>query len=429
MRVVRVLVPEDRREGWLDALDDRGVDYVVTAESSGRSEGVVVEFPLPTAAVGNVMDDLRDEGFDGEYTVITSAETATTENFDALQRRYSGRHDDSVDRTEIRAKAFTMTPNLSTYYVMTVLSAVVATAGLLLDSPAIVVGAMVIAPQVSAALTASIGTVLDDPSMIWQGFRALVLGLIVAVVGATIFAWAVRTMYFVPPALDIRTVAQIDRRIAPGVLAVAVGIGAGAAGAFGLATAVPLSIVGVMIAAALIPAAAAVGIGIAWGLPSVAIGAFVLLTVNAVLITLSAIVVLWWLGYRPDDWNDREFGDRLSVDGFDRGLAAIGVLLVVLVVSGGVIASEVHFDTQVNGEIERTLSEEQFSDLELVSVQTEFSDAGLTEEDRRISIVINRPADTGFPGLVEQLDDRISERTGTDVIVEIEYLEKESSDR
>ncbi len=37
--------------------------------------------------------------------------------------------------------------------------------------------------------------------------------------------------------------------------------GAGAAGAFGLATALPVSLVGVMIAAALIPAAAAIGVG------------------------------------------------------------------------------------------------------------------------------------------------------------------------
>lgn len=42
-----------------------------------------------------------------------------------------------------------------------------------------------------------------------------------------------------------------------------VGLCSGTAGALGLATALPVSLVGVMIAAALLPATAAVGVGIA----------------------------------------------------------------------------------------------------------------------------------------------------------------------
>jgi uncharacterized hydrophobic protein (TIGR00271 family) len=147
-----------------------------------------------------------------------------------------------------------------TYYVMTVLSAIVTTSGLLLDSAAIVIGAMVIAPQLGAAITASIGTVLNDRTVVVSGFRSFVGGLLVAVIGAIVFSWFIRTMHFLPPALDVETVAQIDSRTSPGILSVVIGICAGAAGAFGLATAVPLSIVGVMVAAAVIPPAAAVGI-------------------------------------------------------------------------------------------------------------------------------------------------------------------------
>lgn len=194
-----------------------------------------------------------------------------------------------------------MTPNRLTYYSLTLISALVAVAGLLLESPAIVVGAMVIAPQVSAALTASIGTVLDDRRMIVEGFSSLVGGLVVAVVGAAAFGWLVQTAGFIPATLDVDTISQISHRISPGVLSIVVGAAAGAAAAFGLATAFPLSIVGVMIAAALIPAPAAVGIGIAWGMPSVALGALLLLIMNTVLIVLVALGVLWYLGYRPDD--------------------------------------------------------------------------------------------------------------------------------
>jgi len=97
----------------------------------------------------------------------------THPQIEQLEERYvNGEEvDDSIAREEIRTRALNMTPSRLTYYAMTVLSAVVATAGLLLDSPAIVVGSMVIAPQVSAALTGTVGVVLDDREMVRAGSR------------------------------------------------------------------------------------------------------------------------------------------------------------------------------------------------------------------------------------------------------------------
>ncbi|MEM4782084.1 MAG: DUF389 domain-containing protein, partial [Halalkalicoccus sp.] len=397
MRLVRVLVPADRREEWLDALDERGIDYVVTSEASNGDGAVLVEFPLPTPAVEAVMDELREAGLDEDYTVVTSAETVTTANFAELEERFAD-EDDSIDRAEIRARADDMTPEPRTYYGLTLISAVVATAGLLLDSPAVVVGAMVIAPQVGAALTASTGVVLNDREMIATGFRALVVGLVAAVVGAAAFGWLVRATYVVPATLDVDTVTQISRRISPGMLTVVVGAGAGGAAAFGLATAFPLSIVGVMIAAALIPAAAAVGVGIAWGLPSVAIGAFVLLVMNAVLVALAAVAVLWWLGYRPPDWADRPLREQLSPSvGYP--IVLLAALLVVLLALGVVVGGEVAFENEVNREVEAVLAEDAYHEVELIEVRTQFADGELTDEDRQVAVVLSRPADEAYPEL------------------------------
>ncbi|MDL5361567.1 DUF389 domain-containing protein [Halalkalicoccus sp. NIPERK01] len=425
MRVVRVLVSEAHREEWLDALDEREIDYVVTAEDSNGDGAVLVEFPLPTPAVEVVMDDLRDAGLDEDYTVVTSAETATTRNFAELEERFADAGD-NIDRAEIRARADGMTPDPRTYYGLTLISAVVATAGLLLDSPAIVVGAMVIAPQVGAALTASTGTVLNDREMITTGFRALLVGLVVAILGAAAFGWLIRVTSVVPASLDVDTVTQVTHRISPGMLTVVVGAGAGGAAAFGLATAFPISIVGVMIAAALIPAAAAVGVGIAWGIPSVALGAFVLLTVNAALVTLAAIAVLWGFGYRPADWTDRPLRERFSPE-FGPPIVLLAVLLCLLAGSGVVIAGEVAFENEVNRGVEEVLAEDAYDRVELVDVQTRFADGDLSAGDRRVSVVVSRPADEAYPDLPAALAARIEERTGTAVAVEVEYREKVST--
>jgi len=153
VRLLQVFVPDDTRDEALRVLEDENIDYVLTAENSDRSDGDLVTFPLPTQAVDHVLTSLREVGIDDDFIVVSSIETARTPQIEQLEERYvNGEEvDDSIAREEIRTRALNMTPSRLTYYAMTVLSAVVATAGLLLDSPAIVVGSMVIAPQVSAA--------------------------------------------------------------------------------------------------------------------------------------------------------------------------------------------------------------------------------------------------------------------------------------
>jgi len=133
---------------------------------------------------------------------------------------------------------------------MTVISAVIATAGLLLNSPATVVGSMVIAPLIGPAMSAAVGTVVDDEEMFRRGVRMQVLGVAVAIAAATLFAFALRWLALVPPGLDPLDLAEVSERLAPNVLVLVVAIGAGLAGIISLMTGVSAALVGVMIAVA-----------------------------------------------------------------------------------------------------------------------------------------------------------------------------------
>jgi len=62
------------RAAVIRALDDEGVDYVVTDETSGREYTAVATFPLPTAAVEPVLERLREVGIDeSTYTIVAAA--------------------------------------------------------------------------------------------------------------------------------------------------------------------------------------------------------------------------------------------------------------------------------------------------------------------------------------------------------------------
>ncbi|WP_440008153.1 TIGR00341 family protein [Halomicrococcus sp. SG-WS-1] len=424
MRLIQVRVPEDDRDAVLGVLDDEDIDYVLTPEASDGDEATLLEFPLPTQAVDAALSDLRDAGLDDdEYTVVGNVETARTPNIDELENRFitGNDEDDSVASEEIRTKALGMNPNPLPYYAMTLLSAVVATAGLLLDSPALVVGSMVIAPQVGSAMTVSVGFVLNDRDMITDGLRSQVLGLGLAIVGAAAFGWALKSAAFVPPALDVATIKQISQRISPGLLSFVVGICAGAAGAFGLATALPVSLVGVMIAAALIPAAAAVGVGLAWGPPGVAFGAFVLLVVNAVGINVAGSAVLWYLGYRPEDGptGAERLRDATPV------VAAALLLLAAFAGAGLLTVQQVQTENAVNEAVQGVVEQDRYSELELVDVQAEFDDMGLVDESQNVTVVVSRPADRSYPGLAKTIGSRVAQRVDGKTVVEVEFTERQ----
>lgn len=429
MRVVQVLVAEEKRETVLGVLDDERVDYVIVTEESANGSSVLVEFPLPAEAVEYILDALTDAGVESGHVVVLSAESAMTEQFEALEERFVAGEDEdaSIAHEEIRTKAHGMQPDRRTYYAMTLLSAVVAVVGLLLDSPALVVGSMVIAPQVGAALLTSVGAVIDDREMVTDGLRSQVGGLALAVVGATLFGFGLKSAAFVPTTLSLTTVAQISQRISPGFLSFAVAVAAGAAAAFGLATALPVSLVGVMIAAALIPAAAAVGIGIAWGFPGVAAGAFVLLVVNAASINLASIVVLWYLGYRPDDWTA---DDRRPVVARLREHATtvltVGLLVAVLVVTGAAISEQVVVENQANRAVEEVLARPAYADLTLLGVQVEFAGLPGVTTAPEVTVLVSRPDGAAYPGLAQALSEQVATDIGRPLPVTVEYRDRSS---
>lgn len=424
MRVVRVLVHENELPEVRGVLDDEDVDHVVIEQQPDTSRSLV-EFPLPTEGVDFVLSELRDAGVDDEYRIVLGAESAATTHYDDLERRFVAEQEEgeAVATEEIRSKAVGMTPNARTYYAMTLLSAVVATIGLLLDSPAIVVGSMVIAPQVGSAMSASVGTAIGDSRLLVNGLRSQVLGLGLATVASAAFGFVLKSAAFVPPTLNVGTVTQISSRVSPGLLSITVGLCAGAAGAFGLATAVPVSLVGVMIAAALIPAAAATGIGIAWGYPLVAGGAFVLLVANAIAINVAASGTFAFLGYRPDGG----IRDLLARD------PVVPVTLVALLLAflllGGVTVQHVTVENEVNEEVSAVLERDAYADLELVSVRVGFSPATVVTGEQPVTVVVSRPADVPYPDLPGDVRAAVLDSTAGRAAVTIEYVDQSHSDR
>lgn len=202
-RLVLLTIPTGKREVVFDVLTDEEIDYVVSEETSGRDYQSIVYFPLPTNAVDDVLTRIREIGLGDEaITVTVDADAVISRQFERLEDRYEEEADrpEVIAREELQAAVDDLVPSFHIYIAMTVVSAIIATAGLLLNSAA-VVGSMVIAPFIGPAMASNVGTIFGRSTLFKRGLKWQALGLGLSIASATVVAFLIRYANLIPPAL------------------------------------------------------------------------------------------------------------------------------------------------------------------------------------------------------------------------------------
>ncbi|MFC5972338.1 DUF389 domain-containing protein [Halomarina salina] len=419
MRLVRVLVPEAEYAPVADDLRAEGFEVVTSRayDDAGETTGSwLLELPVPNAAVGKVFEIVEETDVSEEvYTVVLEAEAVATPKSDELRDRYSGDYA-PLTWAELRAKAQDLTADRYSYVGMMVLSAIIATAALLMDSPAVLVGSMVIAPLVSPVITASVGALTADREMLTASLVRQVGGVAVAVLAATLVSFAFRFGPVAPAPLDVSGIELVGLRMSPGVLALVVGAASGAAAAFAFVTRGTTELVGVMIAAALVPAAAATGVGIAWGSYTLAFGTMALLFVTLVLINGCMAGTLVVLGYWP-------LGD-VEVLSWRPAAVVVGACLLVALATVAGVGGHVGYATGAKAAVGDVVERPAYAEVKVLSTSAQYA-ATPASEPRNVSVVLSRPASSQVNGshLAGALSEHITAETGQPTTVDVRFHE------
>ena len=217
------------------------------------------------------------------------------------------------------------------YIVMNGLSAVVACYGLFENSPAVVIGAMVIAMLLGPISGVALGLVDNNNNLLQKAFWTLAAG--VGVVYGVAFILGV--IHHELPLTD-----EIYSRTAPNFMDLMIALGGGAAGAYAMITPrLNVAFVGVAIATALVPTLAASAICLARGDYHLAFGALLLVFTNIVGIQVACSLVMWLGGYRSTS-------EKLRGSGLKKNLISVALLLILTVVLGtvlrGLVAKQIY---------------------------------------------------------------------------------------
>ncbi|OQK17539.1 hypothetical protein AU255_06605 [Methyloprofundus sedimenti] len=179
----------------------------------------------------------------------------------------------------------------NTFVLLMILSALLATLGLFLNSPSVVIGAMVLAPLMSPIISSSMGLLRSDSDLSRRSFATLLTGMFIALSLSALMA-------FLLPFQEITN--EIEGRLHPSTLDLLVAVLSGIAGAFANAREnIAKSLPGVAIAVALVPPLCVSGIGIGWLNFNVFYGAMLLFLTNLTGIIMAAGVSFMAIGYAP----------------------------------------------------------------------------------------------------------------------------------
>lgn len=291
------------------------------------------------------------------------------------------------------------------YLFMTVMSCGIAILGLLLSSPAVIIGAMLISPLMGPIMLMGFSLSILELKALRESIVSLAVGTGLAL--ATSFL-----IVFLSPLTDVTP--EILARTRPNFFDLLVAVLSGLAGGYAVIHRKGETIVGVAIATALMPPLAVVGYGLATAQFQIAGGAFFLYMTNLLAIALSVTVLSRFYG----------FGERHSPrhNFWQTGLI-VGVFLA-LSIPLGLALRDIAYETRVR-DVARDIVLDPFEGREarLSDMDIAFPRRG----DHRIVLQATVLTSDRVPGAEVALTELLEERFRRSVKVSIDQIQVEDN--
>lgn len=341
----------------------------------------------------------------GLISVITNLRTEgepvpPSETLQSFMKWVQSRPNTADDRIQLYDKVFfegEVGPRrLSRFFALMSFATAIAAYGIIADSTAVVIGAMLVAPLMTPLMGTSLALVMGWPQrVLYTGLVALA-GIALAIGLSIVFGWST--------GIEVSSVtnSQVASRITPTIVDLVIAMAAGGAGAFALSRPdVSDSLPGVAVAIALVPPLAVIGLMVSQADWAAAIGALLLFTTNLVAILLVGGFVFVMTGVVP------LFQISSNSDRIKKTLGMVAVLGVLVVAVLGV--STDRFKAQTEGLSAATVAIDDYIE------GTELARGSVTVTESEVTVALTGPE---APENLDLLTDSITSAMGeVDVVV------------
>lgn len=195
-----------------------------------------------------------------------------------------------VDYPEVRVKIEANALPTRMYFVMNILSAIIASYGLVTNSAAVVIGAMLVAMMLGPITGVALAVIDNRIPLLRKSLFTVAAGVFIVI----FVGFIIGLLHNNQP-----LTAEILSRTQPTSMDLMIALAGGTAGAYAMVSPhLSVAVVGVAVATALVPPLAASGILFANGELTLGFGAALLALTNIIAIQFTNAMVLWILGFR-----------------------------------------------------------------------------------------------------------------------------------
>ena len=253
----------------------------------------------------------------------------------------------------------TASPGLD-FLVLIILSCTIATFGLIANSPAVIIGAMLVAPLMSPIMALSMASISGLRLLFRRSLTAILVGSVLAIVLSALLSF----LFFRLPYGALANIpAEVLSRTSPSLIDLGIALAGGAAAAYALAhPRLSAALPGVAIATALMPPICTIGIGISFLNPSIFLGALLLFATNLAAISFAGILTFALMGFRPRKTSEK--------DAVFRSLRISALLVLAISVPLGIFAWTTISDARTYSQASRAVLESasEITDVRLVEL-------------------------------------------------------------
>lgn len=292
---LRLIVPADLIDVVIEQLAATpGVVHLVRgAGSATRPDGEVVSCDVARESANEVIERLQDHGVHRRGAIVVEAVEMVASDAAAVAEASSpGEGGDALVWEQLEARARDEATLTASFLVFMSIAATIAAIGILLDSPILVIGAMVVGPDYGPLAALCVALVRRRHRHALVAARTLVAGVFVAALTALGATLLFRLTSIAPDGYDIAD-RQLTAFIArPDALAAVVAVLAGVVGMLSLTQGRSGALIGVLVSVTTIPAIGNIGAAAAFGSWDDVGGAAAQLGVNMAGLVVAGVVTL-----------------------------------------------------------------------------------------------------------------------------------------
>lgn len=293
---LRIVVPSHDSEHVLDLLKAAPsvCNLVFLERAAQKPEGDVILCDVAREDASVIVSDLKEFGIQRDGSIaMEDIDSLISDGATRAEKAAAGMPSDAVVWEEVEARTSENTELSASFLIFMVLACLIAAVGVILDSPILIIGAMVVGPEFGPIAAFCVAAVQRRPDLVKRSLLPLAIGFPLGITAAYLFTLGVKAVGLTPEGFSASVHPNTQFISHPDAFSFIVALFAGTAGMLSLTNAKSGALVGVLISVTTIPAAANIAVAAAYLDGEEWVGAMAQLSVNLVAICMAGILTLY----------------------------------------------------------------------------------------------------------------------------------------